>query len=564
MNAEQLKSNKHLKSRLATMAGFDAEMAGLMDKALDFITPRQLGLYIDAVDRFNRDKNFVDTKSRPGEFLLDLSGGERIYWANLRNDLEELPAYFTAMSMAGVAQNSAFKLITLCHTSQKYDFGSTCATIRSLTKIAHTCRESKIDLNAGLPRLHDLIKLSAVEGEQLRVWGICNLALKAGFSVDQAATTIEDIHEHAWNAGYGMMGLYDELDAIKTHSLPPTQLFNALRLVTKYGRSYKELSYGMAKAATLGGAAGVHTFTANVIKAGQGRDCLAAGDAPLPVPLSEAQMLEPAEFALSVLHKEATAQGDVKQAVSPENYFPDIGVPRLLHGALPYRLQRNLQDGIEDLRALCQVEHPEGAFIYDRPSQTWFSLGGRSAPKQDGRGFRHEYYPYDISKISTDPLFVHVHPLGPEIYVCPPREALTHTCMQKRLTKFFATVPSAADFRILATIGEAAPHLPSVQGLIVTSAGLTSFMAPNDGAHITEFANQFTALKDQVLLEYDVDAYLWSKEGSESDEAFARRMVGVVNDRLPGGFRIQTLDYEDAFVEAPSLVRLKCPSSFKP
>lgn len=548
-------TNKHLKRRIASIEGFDDALAELMKGALDFMTPRQLGDYIDAVDRFNRGKNFVNTATHPGEFLINLGAGERIHWANLRNDLEVLPRYFTAMSLAGVDRDSAFSLVMQCHTSQKYDFGSTSQTVRYLADIATTCREKKIDLQSGLPRLHDLVDLSHKEGEQLRIFGIFQLALKAGFSIDQAATTIEDIHVHSWNAGYGMIGLYDELDAMKTHSLEPTLLFNALSFVTKSRGSYTHLAEGLATAATMFGPDSTRKFITNVIEAGQHLVTLNDGDANLPTVLQDEQGDDPVNSALRALEQSVNATGGKEQTIAPDDYFPDIGATRLVHGALPYRIKRSLQAGIEDLRELGACESVEGAFIFDRPTETWFSLGGKSCPKEDGRGYTHMFRAYDISQISTDPLFVHIHPQGTEIYVCPPREALSHTCMQRKLTRFFAAVPSAADFNLLATLCETLPHLSAMRGLIVTSSGLTTFVAPNDATAVKAFAGEFLSLKDQVLLGYDLETYLRGTRSGESEECFARNMVSLVNSKLPRGFQIQTRAFEEAFVETPRLER---------
>lgn len=548
-------TNKHLKRRIASIEGFDDALAELMKGALDFMTPRQLGDYIDSVGRFNRGRNTTESETYPGEFLINLGTGKRIYWANLRRDLEVLPHYFTAMSLAGVAQDSAFSLVTQCHTSQKYNFSSTSEIVQSLTDIATTCQEKKIDLQPGLPRLHELVALSHEDGEQLGIFGIFHLALKAGFSIDQAAITVEDICVHSRCAGDAMMGLYAELDAMKTHSLEPTLLFNALSFVTKSRGSYKDLAEGLVMAATLSGPDRARKFVTDVIEAGQHLVKLNDGDANLPTVLRNEQGDDPASSALRALAQSVNATGGKEQTIAPDDYFPDIGATRLVHGALPYRIKRSLQAGIEDLRELGASEYVEGAFIFDRPTETWFSLGGRSRPKEDGRGFTHIFPTYDISQISTDPLLVHIHPQRTEIYVCPPREALSHTCMQRKLTRFFAAVPSAADFNLLATLYETSPHLSAMRGLIVTSSGLTTFVAPNDVTAVKAFAGEFLSLKDQVLLGYDLEAYLRGPRSGESEGCFARNMVSLVNSKLPKGFQIQTRAFEEAFVDIPRIER---------
>lgn len=227
--------------------------------------------------------------------------------------------------------------------------------------------------------------------------------------------------------------------------------------------------------------------------------------------------------------------------LSPKEYFPDIGINNILHGALPYRVKRSLADGIADLRAASKRECNEGAFVFDAQKETWYSLGGSTQIAGPGH-IIHKFDIYDASRLSNAPVFVHVHPERMEHVVGPPRHATT-AARRVRLAKFYAAVPSPGDFAVLATcVAQAHKPFP-LRGLIVTSSGLTAFSAPADIPTVKAFAADFLKLRDETLC-------TTPEILGEPAQQFARRMVAALNEKLPDGFFVRTLPYEN--IAAPA------------
>ncbi len=327
-----------------------------------------------------------------------------------------------------------------------------------------------------------------------------------------------------------MMALYDELASLKTHNFDPTQLYEAIQLTTKTRGNYSDLVhafYGLhAKQPSA-----AERFLQEILKQGKILDSLKKGH--------NKGLLE---VAIAPFVAENKLDAAVTANESPEIYFPEINTKHVIHGIMPYRVKQSLMNGISDLKKAGKHDCTEGQFVFSPETETWYSLGGRTSVAI-GR-VRHEAYCYDISQLSVAPVIIHAHPEKSEIFVTPDRDSLSHSCLQKKLTKFFSAVPSGADFMFLAECAELASSPFPLHGMIVTSSGITVYKAPNDTKKVKEFAQSFQSLKDNVLLNFDVSGYLAAGSFAESDEQFARNMVERVNKTLPKGFSIKTLPYD--------------------
>ena len=67
--------------------------------------------------------------------------------------------------------------------------------------------------------------------------------------------------------------------------------------------------------------------------------------------------------------------GECQQQLTPTEYFPDIGAKKVLHGISPYRIQRSLVNGLQDLKEASKNEGTEGCFVFDPAKEIWYSLG---------------------------------------------------------------------------------------------------------------------------------------------------------------------------------------------
>lgn len=525
----------------------DNELAELVEASHEYIRPEDLKNYIEKVRRFNKTPVHI-SYSLPGECLF--AGIEKIvYWYHLRRDLELFPEYFINAQAVGLTYKQATKLLFNMVDTKKYEFSAPETQIEILCRIFENCQNKNMSLKGSLKDFNKLFAKAKEDGEHARALGILNLSIAAGFSVKQGVETVLNIYEHAWNSGYGMMGLYDELNALKTHSLAPDKLFDALQVITKSRGSYQLLAEGLSKTFAVQGNDGAGALLTHVLKEGDHLVELNGGDRNLPKVLRNEEGFDPIGGAIRACFDEDSSTRLTSVDLAPEEYFPRINTRKLIHGVMPYRLQRHLSLGITDLKTQRKGDFTEGMFIYDPDTETWYSLGGRTRLEQ-GKA-RHEFFTYNVSRLSSSPIAVHVHPKEAETFLTPPREALTHTCMQTRLTKFFAAVPSAADYEVLASLAEGAKNPFQLRGMIVTSSGLTAFCAPFDAEKVKAFSKTFLALKDEVLLSFDVDRYLARGLFAESDEEFARSMVGEVHKRLPKGFEIIIRPYDEVLLPQP-------------
>lgn len=221
---------------------------------------------------------------------------------------------------------------------------------------------------------------------------------------------------------------------------------------------------------------------------------------------------------------------------SVEEYFPQLTFNRLVHGILPYRLYRGYSEGLADLKRLMEEEISEGAWVYDEDRRMWYSLGGRTSV-MSGRA-RHEIFPYDISRLSRRPLFIHIHPEQCETFVVPNRDALAMPQFQKKLTKFFASMPSGSDFELLASFMEESSGVVPLRAIIVTSLGITEIRFPSDARQLKAIASTFRDLKDATLLQFGAEGYYARYGIEEEDITFVRKLVRHLNSQLPRGFEI--------------------------
>ena len=101
----------------------------------------------------------------------------------------------------------------------------------------------------------------------------------------------------------------------------------------------------------------------------------------------------------------------------------------------------------------------------------------------------------------------------------------------------------SADWAALASFLEKAKHPFQPRGAIITSSGLTLFSAPAEPNEIRAVAESFTKLKDDLLLSFNVKAYMHGPHANEKPENFARRQVKALGAQLPKGFSLTTIPY---------------------
>ena len=232
-----------------------------------------------------------------------------------------------------------------------------------------------------------------------------------------------------------------------------------------------------------------------------------------------------------------------------EDSFFELNTP-LEHAPQPYKKRGTFNDGMHDLERLVFAsrgkfeEVAEGMWVFDPKSNVWYSLGGKTeiVPK----AVRHKFVSYDISKLSDEPVLVHVHPEHFERWIEPPNDALAYPEYKQKITKMLSGTPSCADYKAIAEFLKEASQPVNPHAYIAHSLGVTEVKFPNDVSALESMGETSRDLRDNVLVEFDAENYHSQHGNEERDYTFVRRLMRDLNGRLPEGFglTLNPLGYE--------------------
>src|SRR5581483_5184286 len=210
-------------------------------------------------------------------------------------------------------------------------------------------------------------------------------------------------------------------------------------------------------------------------------------------------------------HHEQIVPGNKEEILLPnqerERYF-NLKTGHLEHAPLPYRISRGFDEGLRDLERLAKAsiyrgqEVAEGFWIFDPAAEVWYSLGGKTSIAS-GK-VRHHFLLYDMSKLSSEPHMVHVHPQDYAVMIRPPQEAALSRECADLVTKFLSSTPSRADYAVVDEMLEYAATDTRPRSLIAHSLGITEFTYPHDRQKIKQIATEFRDIRDSVILNTDL------------------------------------------------------------
>ena len=513
----------------------DDELRQLLEQSLAHLTVIELRNYISLVQRHDTRPVHI-MYSNPGEHLI--AGTERlVYWYHLRQDLEQFPKLFEAAEKVNLKRKDVVDIII--KFAEKYkneDYSGPSGNIKWLTKFIEACAAKNCSFDGNASDLKKTVKAILKESDGERAFGIAALCVNAGMSPAQGLAIVKTVYETGWSAGYIFMGMYDDLAALATHNADPNKLYEVIQGInTKYSGQVSELAQILHLATT-------HTeFTQDEVLAK-----IIEHANPKTVTDSQLVKINKNINPLAATSDEILSTENENKIVikkSPQDYFPEIGTEKIIHGILPYRVSRSLTDGVVDLKSLMASEYAEGAFIFDPQKETWYSFGGKT---HMGYGkVRQEFFSYDVAKLSQNPVFVHIHPEQCETWLTPHRDSLPYPQMQIKLTKFLAAMPSGADYQTITALMSDSSKPVSLSAFIVTSTGITEFTFPNDQQKIQKFSETFRDQKDQTMLEFNARRYLAQGGVQEDDYIFVQRMLVILNAKLPKGFEIKQHAYND-------------------
>jgi len=522
--------------RLFVQNGFtpapDEELAGLVEQAVQ-ITDEE-----DTVEFINRTKHY---------------NGDESNWYNLREDLKLFPDYFRLTEQLQLNYKEGVDLLFALIDSDEYHFEGISRKFKFLIKVLEVSLSNKQDLKSSIPELKELLALEKWQGAiKSRLHHIV-LGVNAGMSIAQSISFVKYVVENATSAEHAFGAINEELYSLRTLNVSGDVLYQLLMTVGgvdphRSGGNYRMLTQLFYDGSTR------TRFSQQEI-----------ADKIIEIAERQKRLQEPGQKALATIENRgefgggteplqqvlseitSTQSGDatgIVLAVKESNeYFPESRTSELVHGILPYRTSKNGSEGLRDIRRLMQTEDFEGAWIYDEDLKIWYSLGGRTSFSIGS--VQQSFNPYDVSKLSKNPLYVHIHPQGVESLIAPSRDGLTFPEYREKVTKFLASMPSGSDIKTFADLLTHSSAEVSLNALIVNSTGITEVKFPNNVERLQALSEVFTSLKDEVLLEFDVEEYNRQYGQDESDLEFVQRLTVFLNSKLPEGFEVVVHPYDD-------------------
>jgi hypothetical protein len=501
----------------------DAELEAALLEVSQHMAKEDVAAYIVKVKRFDTRPMHV-TESLPGQEQIDINNSRLVYWWYLRQDMEIIPAFFSAFKAMKMSYKHSVDLLFNLADSNRYDFGGVYSLIKNVTLIAELLAVRGSGAKFPLRDFKTLLKIARDDGDVARAIAIMRLGVAAGLDMTQSMGIVRLIYKEGGIAGYVFKSLYDELELLGPNAIDAQLLYRSLQAAIKGDLGFTNFTHLLYAAATRTSLSHADIFSklTKALEDRQQRKLASAG--------SDYQAASKVLFP--------SMKSDKATLKVREEYFPEIGDTALRPGILPYRMPRSLEDGLQDLKAMVHLTLTEGAWIYDPDQSIWYSLGGRT--ELGNQTVRHDAMPYDVALLSRNPVFVHMHPKEAEIFITPDRNTLAFPQLQKKMTAFLTCMPSGADFQVLFDLMKAASGPVSVTGLIVTSHGVTEFTCPCDERSVFDIAKSFQAWKNAVFMEkFDTLDYMKRFGIKEPDAIFINKVLSVLIDELPEGYDIR-------------------------
>lgn len=500
----------------------DEELVSLLSKGAEYMTLTQLGSYINRVKRLDK---------QPVTVMYD-DGNKVVYWHRLRKDFKAALELLKTAKEAGLEKKESIRFLYTTVDSYKYNHGSMSNHITAVKDILQEYVDRGKDFKTEFKELEDfLIELpKKMDGDRAIV--IVQKCAATGMSLKQSIGVVNHIYENSGSfCGYVFGSLFEELQLLGPNNVHPDYIYHSLLALLGDDPTMRQGYFSVFTQMLYHAVTDTPYSQSDILGAVSGQKVL--NGQPVTY-IAESASAEEDMFTKTMQVLELDKNNGHKKPV--DDYFPEIGIKKLKHGILPYRAGRDLQSGLSDLKEYAMEEYMEGAWIFDKGSDTWFSLGGRSEVIPGG--FRHTCAVYDVAALSSAPVFVHIHPKRCENLVAPPSDSMVYPEMREKLTKYISSMPSTTDFKFISTLLEMSSQPVQISTLIVNSTGVTEIRVPNDHERVAEFAKTFRKVCDSAMLEFDVQGYLNHAPENDSDINFVRKVLVDLNEKLPDGFEI--------------------------
>jgi hypothetical protein len=200
----------------------------------------------------------------------------------------------------------------------------------------------------------------------------------------------------------------------------------------------------------------------------------------------------------------------------------------LVNAAMPYRTERSLAEGTEDLHSLADANRQRGEqvargnWVHDPASGTWYSLGGRTVQSYTGESVNRPV-PFDVSQLSDTPYTFTVHPRD---------MAYSHD--------YFAhALPHPDDLTGIVNMLVSATQPVAMRSYVATTFGTTELTYPPDPLAVADLAATMGNLRQLALLDVTYDEAMLASHNEAARTALANRTVARLNTELPDGFTLR-------------------------
>jgi len=503
----------------------DSELADLIAEASTRLEDAELSVFLQAQDRFDGPVTMMET-------------GEKIEHYKLRRCLKELPEYISNAETASLTYEQAVEILLHTLYTDRFEFSNVDQYILLLARAFETAKKTGINLGEHVDAFKDIITFGG------KSWGpemgpslyMIPIALRLGLSPEQAYKIFKKIDEVGSPAtGYVTPHFNDALKSMLPAKVDPKLVEEAFELIGDNNGYY----------------AGLYDFFKTLMTFGGPSQGMSPNELL-------ALFVTRVKTGKNVPLLEGGEDGEQKREVvdvPKEKYFIENDNDSLEHAALPYRMAKALNDGVRDLERLAVAnsrrweEVGEGMWTFDPETQTWYSFGGQLEIPSPER-VRHNFLPYDLSKLSKNPYLFHVHPEAYDVFISPSRESLAYPELRDDITKFLTATPSGADYGTVGELLKDSETQVPTRSFISHALGVTEFTYPNDVAKLEEMKSQSRNIRDQVMLDFDIESYM-AMSGRPVDRVhLVQSMIHELNEKLPEGFSIRLYptgtDFENA------------------
>ncbi|OGY16462.1 MAG: hypothetical protein A2785_02085 [Candidatus Chisholmbacteria bacterium RIFCSPHIGHO2_01_FULL_49_18] len=513
----------------------DRELQDLWSQSSEVLGEQSLSRVVQALQRFNT--RFI---------VIEKDGSEREE-ENLivKEALREIPGYADSAYRVGLAPEQAEELLIHLLDSNPYDFEQNDVSILLLKRSLDQEAELHQRLTTNdISRLKGMITLAGKYGVLPSSLYSYTTLRRIGLSKEDSTALVmylPDTDGHL--AGYSFGPFEEALSSLAIAPIVPKIVKEIFECVGGARPYYRQHVYRALEELIIFASPSNRTTPQELLQGlltnGEGGGDIA--DA-IDKYLSEDQTNLLGENGMVIY----------KVGEEREKYFiPRSG--RLEHAALPYRIQRGLDAGVQDLEELVRARSHrweavgEGMWIFDPKTKTWYSLGGKTEI-HPGK-VTHNFIHFDASKLTERPYMFHLHPEDLEIMLRNPFDDFPSREYRDHVTKFLSSTPSGADYSVVADTLERATSEIHPRSFIVHALGITEFTYPHDLDKIRKMSILSRDVRDQALLNFDWNEFLWRRE--IADEAKVTRMlVDDLNKVLPEGFAITLYEHGTNLEEA--------------